>query len=63
MIIHWKKPIFLKKEYIDNICIYLSNTTFLAKGTNRNIYKSITIVVKDVDTYVCVCLFTLSWEV
>ena len=54
MIIHWKKPIFLKKEYIYNICIYLSNTTFLAKGTNRNIYISITIVVKDVDTYVCV---------
>lgn len=40
--------------------IYSSNKdyTFLARGTDRNIYRSITTAVK---TYVCVCVCTLIY--
>lgn len=59
MILHWKKSVL--KIYI-YICL-IKLTKFLAKGTNRDIYRSITTVVKDGSECARMCLFTLIWGI
>lgn len=49
-----------RKAILKNIYICLKKFTFLAKGTNRDIYRSITIAVKDVCVCIRTCLFTLG---
>lgn len=48
----------LRKAILKNIYICLKKITFLAKGTNRDIYRSITIAVKDVCVYTHVLIYT-----